>query len=78
MLKFFLIEENEKIIRYEYYPEGEEQSGVILFSKTIKKYEVERLAPNDKHRIYALKMFGKIRQFIQNQTFEKEGLIAWY
>ena len=78
MLKYELFEENEKQILYRYYPEGNSDFGVISVTKDTKEYNVVNLAKTDKHYRYALKMFTKIRKFIEDDSFEKSGTMAWY
>lgn len=78
MLKFKKLKETEKMVTYEYYPEGGTDSGVVSVEKTSGECNVDVLATNDKHRRYALKLFSRLRTFSKDGIFEKEGKIAWY
>ena len=78
MLKYALIKETEKELHYEYFPEGSTVSGVIVYNKETGKCNILKLSENDKHQRYALKMFKKIREFTDNGSFKREGIVAWY
>lgn len=78
MLKFVLIEERENKVFYEYYPEGGSESGIVSFNKKTGNGGIETLANNDKHQRYALKALKRIREMASKNSFEKEGMVAWY
>ena len=78
MLKFVLIEEIGNSVLYSYYPEGGSESGIVSFNKKTGDGGVNRLANNDKHQRYALKILKRIREMASAGTFEKEGIVAWY
>ncbi len=78
MLKYNLIKETDKTVLYKYFPEGESDSGVVAFDKQSGSCSIDTLADNDRHKIYALKLFKRIREFASKGTFEKEGTVAWY
>ena len=77
MLKYNLINETDKEIIYEYFPEGGKLHGVVSFNKATQECSTVRTADNDKHLRYALKMFKRIRVFARDNNFEKTGYIAW-
>ena len=77
MLTFCLIEETPHMVVYQYFPEGGTDSGVVSFDKTSKKISIVTLSVNDKHQIYALKLFARIRKYSENDFFSKQGIIAW-
>lgn len=78
MLKYKLIEENNSRVLYKYFPENGSESGLVTIDKETGKCDVEKLAPNDEHRIYALKMFKKLREFLDAKSFDESGSVAWY
>lgn len=78
MLKFNLIEETSKKVVYEYYPEGDKDVGVVSYDKELKTNSIVTLSVKDKHQRYAQKLFARIREFADGQSFEKEGMIVWY
>lgn len=78
MLRFKMLKESENRITYEYYPESGTDSGIVSVEKTSGECDVETLAVNDRHRIYALKLFSRLRAFSRDGNFKKEGIIAWY
>lgn len=77
MLKFIIIEENSKEVIYEYYPEDGVNSGTISVTKKTGEMRIIKLAINDKHQRYALKLLKKIREFQSNDSYKKEGIVAW-
>ncbi len=76
MLKYVLIDNAGGVVRYEYFPEGESDSGIVSFRDG--KCSIESLAKNDRHERYALKLFKKIREMASNGTFEEKGIVAWH
>ena len=76
MLKYNLIKETDKEIRYEYFPEGGKLSGVVSFDKVTQECSTVRTANNDKRHRYALKMFKRIRELAHDNNFEQSGFIA--
>ena len=78
MLKFNLIEETSKKVVYEYYPEGDKDVGVVSYDKELKTNSIVTLSPKDRHQRYAQKLFARLREFSNSNSFEKEGMIAWY
>ena len=76
MLKYVLIENAGNAVRYEYFPEGESDSGIVSFNDG--KFSIEYLAKNDRHERYALKLFKKIREMASSGTFEEKGIVAWH
>ena len=78
MLKFKLLEETPQMVIYEYYPEGGLDAGIVSYDKEKKTNTIVALSVQDKHQIYALKLFARIREFASTNSFKTEGIIAWY
>ena len=78
MLKIILKEETAGAIVYEYFPENGNDSGLVSYDKKSDKCSIVTLSKADKHQRYAQKMFSKIREFASNNSFQKEGTVAWY
>lgn len=78
MLKFNLVEETSKKVVYEYYPEGGSDAGVVSYDKVLKTNSIVTLSAKDKHQRYAQKLYARIREFANSNSFEKTGMIAWY
>ena len=77
MLRFILIEETLEVVVYEYFPENSNDSGLVSYDKKSNKCSIVTLSKADKHQRYAQKMFSKIREYASNNSFQKEGIIAW-
>lgn len=78
MLKYILVENQGNKIMYKYFPEGGDDFGVVVYDKQKKECSIQELAKIDRHRQYALKMFKRLREFADGETFLEEGKIAWY
>ena len=79
MLTFKLIYETESVAEYEYHPEGNQKAkGLVSVSKKDGSISVVDLSPADEARIYAMKLFKRLRQFFTNKEYEKQGSISWY
>ena len=78
MLKYELIENNDDFVSYRYYPEGGTDSGYITIRKKDKKTIDQKIVDIDEFKWYYFKMLHRIKEFIDNNKFEKSGIIAWY
>lgn len=78
MLKYRLIKDTPEMVSYRYFPEGEDESGVVVFDKATKECSIKSRPESDRHSLYAFKLFRKIEAFAESGSFKKEGLIAWY
>lgn len=76
MLKFVLTKEKNNYVQYEYFPEGGSHSGLVSFVDG--QCSIDALAENDKHKIYAMKMFKRLREMATKGSFDKDGIVAWY
>lgn len=77
MLDFELIKNDGRLIEYRYFPEGKLDSGTIVMSVSGELISIEK-ALNDKHKRYAAHMVSRMRDFVNNNKFEPNGMIAWY
>lgn len=78
MLKFVLTKNDDNEIQYTYYPEGGSNPGIVGYDKKTGDCTIIAASTDDKHQRYALKMFKRIREYGEKNSFEKEGMIAWY
>ena len=78
MLKYKLVENNDVFVTYRYFPDGEEIYGEIKVSKSSKQIIQSKVASNDEFRWCFLKMYKRIKKFIEDDAFRKDGMIAWY
>lgn len=78
MLKYILNEETTEKVVYEYFPENGSEKGVIIYDKTKDKFSIISLPEIDRYQRYAQKMFSKIREWAADNTYRKEGIVAWY
>ncbi|MCI1958843.1 MAG: hypothetical protein LKJ25_04370 [Clostridia bacterium] len=78
MVLFKLIEDTKDYVRYEYFPNGEKESGVLRLDKKTGERIIENLSSIDNHKIFAYKAFSKILSYKENGIYEKNGMVAWY
>lgn len=79
MLKLFVKEENNEFISYKYLVEGKEADyGIIKYIYGNKEYELEKKAPGDQFGSYSNHAFSKLREYVKDNKFIKQDLIAWY
>ena len=78
MLKYELIEDNSKYTAYKYYPENKDKSGILVVNKADKEIVRMELAPNDEFRWYALKLYKRIKEWLDEEDLPQTGKIAWY
>ena len=73
-----MIEETPQKVVYEYFPEGITEVGIISFDKETKMNSIVTPSSKDKYQLYAQKLFSRIREFSNSNSFKKTGMIAWY
>lgn len=78
MLRFELLENNNDFVSYRYFPEGKGESGTISVAKKDKKIVNEVVAATDEVKWYFFKMYKRIREYIDKDTFDHDGIIMWY
>lgn len=78
MLKFILKEETAEKVVYEYFPENGTVSGTVSYNKKTDKFSIVALPKTDRHQRYAQKMFSKIREWATDNSYQKQGTVAWY
>lgn len=79
MVTLKLIELNDEMVIYEYYPEDNRSypGKVALNLKTEKRMFLEE-SSKDFGRRYAAHAISKIEEYNLNGDFKEEGLVAWY
>ena len=78
MVKFVLKEETTEKVVYEYFTENALDSGFVMYDKNEEKFLIIALAKNDYHQRYVQKVILKIRDFVTANSFQNEGIVAWY
>lgn len=79
MLTYRLIYETGTSAGYEYCPEGNENvKGLVSVSKKDGTVSIIELSPSAEARVYALKLFRKLRQFHSTGEYPKQGTVSWY
>lgn len=79
MLEYQMIKNENGIVSYSYYPEGKRNnSGVISFNRNNGSAFVEKQSENDFGKRYAFKLIDRIKDFETNNSFQEQGIIAWY
>ncbi len=77
MLRYLMISETENEIKYRYYPEDGKESGIVSVNKKTGECSVDEAAYNDRHQRYAMKLLKKMKEFVTDNSFEKNGIVAW-
>lgn len=79
MLAYKMVKETKSALEYEYYPEGNQKDrGTVAVSKEDGSISIVQLSPSDEAKIYAMKLFKRIRQFQAIDEYEKQGTVSWY
>ena len=79
VLAYKLVKETKTALEYEYYPEGNQKDGgTVAVSKEDGNISILKLSPSDEAKIYAMKLFKRIRQFQSIDEYDKQGTISWY
>lgn len=78
MLKYEIVENTQEHVTYKYFPEGKDDSGLISVRKKDLEIIKQEIAPNDDFRWCFLKLFKRIKEFVKDDNFDKNGIIAWY
>jgi len=78
MLRYEMMDNTEDRITYRYFPEGKEFFGSISVHKSDKSIVEQVIAPNDEFKWYFFHMYKRIRQYIDEDKFQSNGIVAWY
>ena len=79
MVKFELISDNKEMVIYKYYPEGKKQyPGEVGYNKITNECSVIVLSQKDLNKMYALKVFKRMREYAAGNEFKQSGMVAWY
>ncbi len=78
MLKYEQVENTPNHTAYKYYPEGKSEAGILVVDKASKEIIHMDLAPNDTLKWYALKLYARIKTWIDDDNLPQTGKIAWY
>ena len=78
MLKFKMIEKNDDIVTYRYWPEQDAEYGEVTAKTKDGELVSMRLALEDEFKTYAFHMLSRIRKFAKDKSFDEDGMIAWY
>lgn len=79
MLTYKSVYETSTSSEYEYRPEGNKNvPGLVSTSKKDGAVSIVKLSPSDDARIYALKLFKKLRQFHFDGKYPKQGAVSYY
>ena len=79
MLTYFISYEDDEVVEYTYYAEGNpEWSGKVSVSKLT--CDVVRREPSDmdRHEFYFLHILRHAIRSAERGEFENNGMIAWY
>ena len=80
MVELRLKERNEEKITYRYYPNGEDEFGILSYSFITKELTEEKVCKGDKFGAYDMcKSFAKraIRLFAEENEFPEYEMVAW-
>lgn len=79
MLTLKLIELNDEMVTYKYYPEGNEKyPGKVALNLRTKEKIFLKDSSEDFGKRYASHALGRIEEYNLNGEFKKEGVVAWY
>ena len=78
MLKFKMVENNDDIVSYRYFPENKEDSGFLTVNKKDGSVIKQQIAKSDEFKRYFFHMLDRIEEFIERNKFVEEGIIAWH
>ena len=78
MLHFELIENTDTSVTYRYFPENQQNFGMITVRKNDKVITHQILATGDEYKWYFSHMYKRIKQYIEAKEYKEKGIIAWY
>lgn len=79
MVTLKLIELNNDMVIYEYYPEDKrEYPGKIALNFKTKERIFMKDSPEDFNRMYASHAIIKVEEYYLNGEFKESGLVAWW
>lgn len=77
MLRLELLEITEISVKYKYYPESSKEYGIIVVDRISRERSIEKLLPEYGSN-YPSHAFRRIEEYLTNNKFQEEDLVAWY
>jgi hypothetical protein len=77
MLRLELLEITKTLVKYKYYPESSKEYGIIVVDRTSKERNIEKLLPEYGSN-YPAHAFRRIEEYLANNKFQEEDIVAWY
>ena len=77
MLILMLMEKSGSIVKYKYYPEGEEEFGIITLNMDTGDVEIEKLAQNYDSS-YMGHAVHRIDEYYKKKEYLEKDMVAWF
>ena len=80
MIYYELIEKTDEKVVYRYYPEGKKSNntpGKLTYNFITGEFDYREIAEKD-NGFYFTKMRMEMKEFLKDNIFEKNGIIAIY
>lgn len=78
MLKYKMVENTSEYVKYIYFPDSGDLHGEITVRKSDNEIISQIVANNDDFKLCLFKMYRRIKDFIEQDNFKENGIIAWY
>lgn len=78
MLQLKLVENTSTKVVYNYFPEKKDMYGTVSLDKLNCEALNVSIAENDMHDIYMHHAVSKVTEFVENNNFPEEEIVAWY
>ena len=77
VVKIELLELTDKIVKYKYIPENSDEYGIVSFDRVTGKKKIDKLVSGYSMN-YPAHAFHRIKEYLENNNFQKKDVIAWY
>ncbi len=77
VVKIELLELTDKIVKYKYIPENSDEYGIVSFDRVTGEKKIDKLVSGYSMN-YPAHAFHRIKEYLENNNFQKKDVIAWY
>lgn len=77
MLRLELVNNTQREVVYNYFPEQENEYGIVSMDKDTGEIGIIKVSPNDMYKRYLFHAVSKIEKYAIEKDFQENDVIAW-
>lgn len=77
MLRLELVSNTQKEVIYNYFPEHDNEYGIVSINKDTGEPSIVKISPNDEFRTYLYHAISTMERYFKEDNFRDKDTIAW-